>query len=158
LLQPLLPISTEGKEKKVRKEKFFASTSMMRGDAQHHIQATSAPPQRSILYSSNFSSPLNFFIPHSYGLNCLLPHHLMVAPDGVVGFILQRPVRRSDVEIGNCSQSHILTRRGVLNEQGMKHTLADIYRKKHDARQYTKKKKQELFVFQEGVAWLATRS
>jgi len=82
----------------------------------------------------------------------------MVAPDGVVGFILQRPVRRSDVEIGNCSQSHILTRRGVLNEQGMKHTLADIYRKKHDARQYTKKKKQELFVFQEGVAWLATRS
>jgi len=145
-LQPLHlngQVKKKGKKKekkKKRKRKSVASRPKTRGAAQHHIQATSAPPQSSILALQQSTVPVSV----------TTSKVLTIAPPAVVGIISphqrwwassQRSARR--VEIEKCSQTHMsLTCRSWWGPRARNRApTADFYRKKNDAHHYTKETK-----------------
>ena len=122
-LQPLhlngrLKKKERNKEKK--RKKSVASRPKTRGAAQHHIQATSAPPQSSILALQQSTVPVSV----------TTSKVLTIAPPAVVGIISphqrwwassQRSARR--VEIEKCSQTHMSLVVGPMSKEWSTHLL-----------------------------------
>ena len=135
------PSQRQVKKKKWKeRKKSVASRPKTRGAAQHHIQATSAPPQSSILALQQSTVPVSV----------TTSKVLTIAPPAVVGIISphqrwwassQRSARR--VEIEKCSQTHMsLTCRSWWGPRARNRApTADFYRKKNDAHHYTKETK-----------------